>query len=120
MMSTPLWIEAMLGQERAGRNAANSSNFLRIGVARLLKSRNRRIELAEFVADFAKRKPRRSEAGRKIGGLLQQIGRGREITLELKIAGEFVPAVGNQIAGGQEQSRGHLGTDFSLLETGLE
>jgi hypothetical protein len=30
-MSTPLWIEAMPGQERAGRNAANSSNFLRIG-----------------------------------------------------------------------------------------
>jgi len=74
----------------------------------------------DYHADFAKRKPRRSEAGRKIGGLLQQIGRGREITPELKIAGEFVPAVGNQIAGGQEQSRGHLGTDFSLLETGLE
>ena len=34
-----------------------------------------------------------------------------EIALQLQIAREIEPAVGNQIAGGQEQARGHWGTD---------
>ena len=81
---------------------------LRIGIARLFKSRNRRIPLAKFVADFAKREPRRGKARRKIGRLPQEIGCSREVALELKITRKLVPAVGNQIAGGQEQSRWHL------------
>ena len=75
---------------------------LRIGLTRFLKSRDRRIPLAELVADFAKRKPRLSEAWCEIDGLPQEIGRGGKIALELKIAGKLKPPVGNQIAGGQE------------------
>jgi hypothetical protein len=38
---------------------------------------------------------------------LQQIGGGNKIALELQIAGEIEPPVGNHIARRQEQSCGH-------------
>ena len=51
---------------------------------------------------------RAAQAWREIGGLQEQIGGGGEIAFQLQIAGKFEPPVGNQIAGGQEQARGHF------------
>ena len=78
-----------------------------IGHLRLAKRRDRRVALAELFADFAEREPGRGKAGRELDRLQQQIGGGDQIALELQIAREIEPAVGNQIAGGQEQARGH-------------
>ena len=78
-----------------------------IGVARLPERRDRRIALAELLANFAEREPGRGKAGREFDRLQQQIGGGDEIALELQVAREIEPPVGNQIAGGQEQARGH-------------
>jgi putative mRNA 3-end processing factor len=83
-----------------------------IGLTRFPKCCNRGIALAKLVADFAKREPGGGKGRRQLGRLLQQIGRGRKIALELEIAREFVPAVGDQIAGGQEQARGHFWADL--------
>ena len=80
---------------------------LGIGVSRFAKRRDRRLALAELFADFAEREPGRGKAGREFGRLQQQIGGGDEIALQLQIAREIEPAVGNHIAGGQEQARGH-------------
>ena len=80
---------------------------LGIGLPRLAKRRDRRIALAELFADFAEREPGRGKAGRELGRLQQQIGGGDQIALELQVARKIEPAVGNQIAGGQEQARGH-------------
>ena len=73
-----------------------------IGLARCSERRNRRIALAEPFADFSKGEPGGGKAGREFGGLLQEIGGGDEVPLELQIARKLKPAVGNQIAGGQE------------------
>ena len=78
-----------------------------IGVARFPERRDRRIALAELLADFAKRKPGRHKGGREFDSLIQQIGGRSEVALELQVAREFIAAVGNQIAGGQKQARGH-------------
>ena len=82
-----------------------------IGRARLAERRDRGLALAELLADFAEREPGRGKIRRELGRLQQQVGGGGEIALQLQIAREFEAAVGNQIAGGQEQARGHwLGT----------
>ncbi len=87
-----------------------------VGDQCLPEGRNRRIALAELFADFAEREPGGGKTGRKLGRLKQEIGGGGEIALELQIARKIKPAVGNQIAGGQEQSRGHrLHTRFAGL-----
>ena len=78
-----------------------------IGGARLAKRLDRRVALAELLADFAEREPGRGEIRRELDGLHQQIGGGRQVALQLQIARKFEAAVGDQIAGGQEQARGH-------------
>ena len=78
-----------------------------IGGVRLAKRRDRRIALAELLADFAEREPGRGEIRRQLDRLQQQIGGGGQIALQLQIAREFEAAVGHQIAGGEEQARGH-------------
>ena len=78
-----------------------------VGGAGPAKRRDRLIALAELFAEFAEREPGRGEIRRQFRGLQQQIGGGDQIALQLQIAGEFEPAVGNHIAGGQEQARGH-------------
>ena len=78
-----------------------------IGAARLPERRDRRIALAELFANFAEREPRRHKGGREFDSLIQQIRGGSEVTLELQVARKFIAAVGNQIAGGQKQARGH-------------
>jgi putative mRNA 3-end processing factor len=82
-----------------------------VGVARLPKSCDRRIALAELLADFAEGKPGRHESRREFDSLIQQIGGGGEVALKLQVAREFIAAVGNQIAGGQKQARGHFRAD---------
>ena len=82
-----------------------------IGVPRAPEGRDRRVALAKLFADFAERKPGRHKSRREFDGLIEQIGGGREIALELKVAREFIAAVGNQIAGGQKQARGHFRAD---------
>ena len=73
-----------------------------IGLASLPERCNRRVTLAELLANFAERKPRRHKSGGELDRLLQQIGGGYEVALELQVARKFIAAVGNQIAGGQE------------------
>ena len=80
---------------------------LGIGCLRFAKRRDRRIALAELFANFAQREPGGGKAGGKFGGLQQKIGGGGQIALQLQIAGKIEPPVGNQIAGGQKQARGH-------------
>ena len=60
--------------------------------------------LAELLADFAEREPGRGEIRRQLDRLLQQVGGGGEIALQLQVAREIIAAVGNEIAGGQEQA----------------
>jgi hypothetical protein len=71
------------------------------------KRRDRRIALAELFANFSQRKPGGGKAGRQLSGLREQIGSGDEIAFQLQIPRKIEPPVGNQIAGGQEYSRGH-------------
>jgi hypothetical protein len=73
-----------------------------IGVARFSERRNRRIALAELFADFSKGEPGGGKTGRQFRRLGEQISGGDEVALELQIARKIKPAVGNQIAGGQE------------------
>ena len=73
-----------------------------IGGARFAKRRDRRVALAELLADFAKREPGRDEIRRELDRLLEEIGGGGEVALQLQIARKFEAAVGEQIAGGQE------------------
>jgi hypothetical protein len=73
-----------------------------IGFARFAKRCDRRIPLAQLLANFAEREPCGNKAGGEFDGLLQQIGGGGEVALEPKVARKFIPAVGDQIAGGQE------------------
>ena len=75
---------------------------LGIGFPGFAERLDRRIALAELFADFAEREPGGGKARREFGGLQQQIGGGDKIALQLQIARKFEPAVGNQIAGGQE------------------
>ncbi|MGY3362617.1 hypothetical protein ACVWZK_009280 [Bradyrhizobium sp. GM0.4] len=81
----------------------------RVGLARFAKGRNGLVALAELRADFAEREPGRGEIRRNLDGLLQQVGGGRQIALELEVARELEAAVGHEIAGGQEQAQGHCG-----------
>ena len=78
-----------------------------IGGAGLAKRPDRRVGVAECDADFAEREPCGGKIRRELNGLHQQVGGGREIALQLQIAREFKPAVGDEIAGGQKQARGH-------------
>ena len=80
---------------------------LGIGDLRLAVRRDRLFGLTKLFADFAEREPGRGKAGSQIYCLQQQIGGGDQIALELQIAGEIEPPVGNHIAGGQEQAGGH-------------
>ena len=97
---------------------AGAVAVLGIGCSRFAKRRDRRIALAELFANFAQREPGRGKAGREFGGLRQQIGGGGEIALQLQIARKIEAPVGNQIAGGQEQARGHgLSSDSSSRES---
>ena len=87
-----------------------------IGAPRLAERRDRRLVLAELFADFAEREPGRGEVRRQFDRLQQQIGGGGEIALQLQVAGEIEPAVGNHIAGGQKQARGHRYCNVSPLK----
>src|SRR5271156_2033392 len=82
-----------------------------IGVARLLKGRNRRVAFAELLANFAEREPRGDKTGCEFDGLLQKIGGSDQVALELQVARKVIPTVGYQIAGGQEHARGHFRAD---------
>ncbi len=73
-----------------------------IGGARFAKRRDRRVAFAELFADFAEREPGRGEVRCELDRLLQQIGGGGQVALQLQIAGKFEAAVGEQIAGRQE------------------
>ena len=55
----------------------------------------------------AEGEPGRGEIRRQLDRLQQEIGRAGEIAAQLQVAGEIVAAVGDQIAGGQEQGRRH-------------
>jgi hypothetical protein len=90
---------------------------LRVGDLRFPKRLDRGVALAELFADFRQGEPGRGEAGRKLGRLQQQVGGGDEVALELQIAREIEPAVGHQIAGGQEQAGRH-GLSTSPLPAG--
>ncbi len=87
-----------------------------IGLSRFAKRRDRRIALAEPFANFPEREPGGGKAGRELGRLQQQIGGGDEVALQLQIARKIEPPVGNQIAGGQEQARGHGRNRFKGFE----
>ena len=78
-----------------------------VGVRALRNAAIAVIALAELLANFSEREPGGGKAGRKLGSLQQQIGGGDKIALQLQIARKIEPPVGNQIAGGQEQARGH-------------
>ena len=71
---------------------------LGIGRARLVKRGNRGVPLPKLFADFAEREPGGGKLRHELYGLLKEIGGGRQVALQLQIAGEFEAAVGNQIA----------------------
>ena len=79
-----------------------------IGLARPAKGCDRRLALAEPLTDFAECELGRCELRRKFDCLLKQVGGGNKIALQLQVAREFEATVGDQIAGGQEQARGHF------------
>ena len=63
----------------------------------------RALPVTERLARFAERKPGRCEPGRKFRRLRIQVGGGREIALGRVAARHLVAAVGDQVAGGDEQ-----------------
>jgi putative mRNA 3-end processing factor len=91
-----------------------------IGPARLSKGCDCRVVLAKLAADFAERKPRGGEVRSQTGRLLQKIGGAGKIAPELQVAREFEPPVCNQIAGGQEQSRGHCSEPVAVSLQGFK
>ena len=86
---------------------AGAVPILRIGAGRLTERRDRPIALAELLANLAEREPGRWKIRRQLDSLFEQIGGGDQIALQLQITRKFEAAVGNQIAGGKEQARGH-------------
>src|SRR5882757_2146225 len=78
-----------------------------IAVAGVAKRRDRRLLLTELQADFAEGEPGRGKTRRKLGRLREEIGGCDQIAVRLQVAREFETAVGKEIAGRQEQSRGH-------------
>jgi len=79
-----------------------------IGGAGLAERRDRGLALAALLADVAKCEPGGGEFRRQLHRLLEQVGGGGEIALQLQVAREFIAAVGHEIAGGQEQAGGHF------------
>jgi hypothetical protein len=88
--------------------------IIRIGCTRPPERRDRLVALLQLLTDFAEGEPRRGEVRRKLGCLLEQVGGGGQIALQLQVAREFEAAVGDQVAGGEKQARGHFGTDDKL------
>ena len=79
-----------------------------IGLARPAKGGYRALALAEPLTDFAECEPGRGEVRRQLHRLCQQVGSSAQVALQLQVAREFEATVGDQIAGGQEQARGHF------------
>ncbi len=79
----------------------------RVRLARRAERRHGLVALAELFPDFAEREPGGGKVRRQRDRLLQQLGGGGKIAPQLQIAREFEAAVGGQIAGGEEQARGH-------------
>ena len=80
------------------------------GIARLrlAERRDGRIKLAQHFADAGEREPGGCEIRRQFDRLHQNIGGGGQIALQLQVARKLEAAVGHQIAGGEEYSRGHV------------
>ena len=76
---------------------------LRIGGRGALERGARTRVVAERLARFAEREPGRREAGDKFRRLQIQVGRSREVALGRVAARHFVAAVGDQVAGSDEQ-----------------
>ena len=79
-----------------------------IGLARPAKGCYRRPASAEPLTDFAEREPGRREVRRKFDCLRKEVGGGNKIALQLQVARELEATIGDQIAGGQKQARGHF------------
>ncbi len=75
---------------------------LRVGLARFPECGDGLVALTEFLAEFAEREPRGCEIGRELERLLQQVGGGGQVALELEVARELEAAVGPEVAGGLE------------------
>ena len=96
------WLGAKPHQMQAG-----AVPILCIGADRPAERRDRPIALADLFANFAEREPGRWKIRRQLDSLFEQIGGGDQIALQLQITREFETAVGDQIAGRQEQAGGH-------------
>ena len=72
------------------------------------KGGDRGLAFAKLLTDFAEHEPGRCELRRKLDRLLKEVGGGGKIALQLQVAREFEATVGDQIAGRQEQARGHF------------
>ena len=59
--------------------------------------------LAQALVEIAEREPGGGEAGRDLDRLRQQVGGGGEIAARGEVARELKPAVGQKVAGGEEQ-----------------
>ena len=95
------------------RSAVTISGSARAG---FLERRDRLVVLLELLADFAKGEPGRGEIRCKLDRLLQQVGSGGQIALQLQVARELEAAVGEQVAGGEKQARGHPGKPVNGLQ----
>ena len=79
---------------------------LRIGVAGLREGSHRAVAVAEPVADGAEREPGGGKARCNRDGLRQHVGRGGKIAARRKLDRRFIAAVGDKIAGGDEERTG--------------
>jgi hypothetical protein len=82
--------------------------ILRIGGARVAECRGRRLVVAEPHPHLPECEPGRGEARHDLDRLEIEIGRGGKIAALLELLGELETAVGDQIAGGDEEL--HRGT----------
>ena len=80
--------------------------ILRVGVAGALERRDRAVAVAKPVADGAEREPGGGEARRQLHRLRQNIRRAGKVAPRGMIERPFVAAVGDEIAGGNEQRAG--------------
>lgn len=87
---------------------ARAVTILRIGIARGTKGRDRRLIPAKLPVDLAEGEPGGGEFRRDLDRLLEQVGGGGQIALQLQVARELEATVGNEIAGGQEQAQRHF------------
>ncbi len=105
---------------KTGETERRAVTILGITSKRLAKRRQRPFAVIQQLTRFAERKPGRRETRRQFQRLRQQVRGGGNIAAGGQLACEGVAAVGDEIAGGEEDGRCHKFLCEPMLSTYLK